>query len=227
MRRSFTLRALLAGALIGVLINLSNTYYGLRVGVASQMSTVSGLLGFAGFKVFSRWTLYPLSAEENVLIISVATATGAMPVTAGFIGIIPALEYLIGPKENGPLTLSWHDLIPWSIGLCLFGLIFASWLRPYFVEREDLPWPGARVTAQLVKSLHRLPPDDMVRPSDTASTPVLEEEESDHEHQNSSRMEDHPLLGSSPSAEGEPEVQSLLKGGFAAGALVSRLLVYI
>ncbi|KAJ4135093.1 OPT super [Fusarium equiseti] len=32
-------------------------------------------------------------------------------------------------------------------------------------------------------------------------------------------MENHPLLDSSPSTEGESEVQSLLKGGFAAGAL--------
>ncbi|KAH7179158.1 uncharacterized protein B0J16DRAFT_386985 [Fusarium flagelliforme] len=204
MERSFTLRVVLVGALVGVLVNLSN-YYGLRVGFASHMLTVLGLLGFAGFIVFSRWTSYPLSAEENVLIISVATATRAMPVTAGLIGIIPALEYLIGPTENGPLTLNWHDLILWSIGLCLFGLIFASWVRPYFIDREDLPWPGARVTAQLVKSLHLLLPDDMVRPSDTASTLILEEEESDHEHQNSTRMEVQPLLGSTPSTEGEPE----------------------
>lgn len=41
MGRSFTFRALLAGALVDVLVNLSHTYYGLRVGVASQMSTVS------------------------------------------------------------------------------------------------------------------------------------------------------------------------------------------
>ena len=66
----------------------------------------------------------------------------------------------------------------------------------------------------------------MVRPFDTASTPGLEEE-SDHEHQSSSWMEDHSLLEFSPSTEGEPEVQSLLKGGFSAGAFVSRLLDYI
>ena len=162
MTRSFPLRALLAGALIGVLNNLSNTYYGLRVGAASQMSTVSGLLGFAGFKVFSKGTASSLSAEANVLIISVATAAGAMPVTAGLIGIIPALEYLIRPNENGPLTLNWHDLVVWSIVMCLFGLIFASWLRPYCVEKQNLPWPDARVTAYLVRSLHRLPPYSML-----------------------------------------------------------------
>lgn len=94
MERSFTLCALLMGALVGVLVNISNTYHGLRAGVANQMSTVSSLLGFAGFMAFSRWTSYPLSAEENISLISVATVAGVMPVTAGFIGIIPTLKYL-------------------------------------------------------------------------------------------------------------------------------------
>jgi hypothetical protein len=52
--RSFTLRAIISGLLIGALVNLSNTYYGLRAGAASQMSMVSGLLGFVGFKLFSK-----------------------------------------------------------------------------------------------------------------------------------------------------------------------------
>ena len=42
----------------------------------------------------------------------------------------------------------------WSIGLCFFGLIFASIFRQYFVVRENLPWPGARATAQLITTLH-------------------------------------------------------------------------
>jgi hypothetical protein len=85
-----------------VLVNLSTSYYGLRIGAGSQMSMVSGLWGFVGFKLFSKHTAVRFSAAENVLVISVATATGCMPVTAGFVGIIPALEYLIGPEENGP-----------------------------------------------------------------------------------------------------------------------------
>ena len=91
MDRSFTLRALISGLFIGVLVNLSNTYYGLRIGAGSQMSMVSGLLGYIGFKLFSGYTAIRFTAAENVLIISVATATGCMPVTTRFVGIIPAL----------------------------------------------------------------------------------------------------------------------------------------
>lgn len=80
--RSLTLRAVASGHLIGLLVNISNTYDGLRVGAGSQMSMVSGLLGYAGFKVFSRYTTRRLLPTENVLLISVATASGCMPLTA-------------------------------------------------------------------------------------------------------------------------------------------------
>ena len=155
--RSFTLRALIAGLLIGVLINLSNTYYGLRIGAGSSMSMVSGLLGYVGFNLFSKHTTVRFTPAENVLIVSVATATGLMPLTAGFIGIIPALEYLISPDENGPLRVDFGNLVIWSIGLCFFGIVFASLFREHFVEREKLPWPGATATAQIINTLHRRP----------------------------------------------------------------------
>ncbi|OAT13580.1 oligopeptide transporter [Blastomyces gilchristii SLH14081] len=175
MDRSFTVRALLSGLLIGVLVNLSNTYYGLRIGVASQMSMVSGLLGFVVFKLFSRCIESPLTPAENVLIISVATATGCMPVTAGFVGIIPALEYLIGPEENGPLRIAWESLVFWSIGLCFFGLIFASIFREHFVVRETLPWPGAKATAHLINTIHHVPPEFSTAPGGILSPSLTEE----------------------------------------------------
>ena len=105
-----SLRAVAAGLFVGLLVNLSNTYYGLRIGVASQMSMVSALLGFIGSKLFSRCLTAPLTPAENLLLLSVSTATGCMLVTADFIGIIPTLEYLVGPEENGPLRLSVDSL---------------------------------------------------------------------------------------------------------------------
>jgi uncharacterized oligopeptide transporter (OPT) family protein len=78
MERSFTPRALVSGLIIGLLVNLSNIYYGLQTGVSNQLSMVSGLLGYVGFKLFSRYTTMQFSAAENVLIISVATATGCI-----------------------------------------------------------------------------------------------------------------------------------------------------
>lgn len=152
--KGLTLRATLVGLLLGVLVNLTNTYYGLRVGAGGQMSMISGMLGYVGFRVFSKYLTRRLDPTENVLIISVATATGCMPLTAGFVGIIPALEYLIGPNENGPLRIAFGNLVSWSIGLCFFGISFAFLLRKHLIERQDLPWPGPRATSQLVKTLH-------------------------------------------------------------------------
>lgn len=45
---------------------------------------VSGLLGYVDFKLFSKYTPTQFSRAENVLLISVATATGFMPLTAVF-----------------------------------------------------------------------------------------------------------------------------------------------
>lgn len=105
MDRNFTLRALVSGLFIDVLVNLWNIYYGLRIGVGSQMFMISGLLRYIELKMFSRYTATRYTTAENVLIISVATATECMPVTAGFVEIIPVFEYLIGPEENGPLHI--------------------------------------------------------------------------------------------------------------------------
>ena len=73
------------------------------VGTALQMSTFSGLVGFVIFNSPSRLCTSersgPSLPEEHVLIISRVTATGAMPVTAGFIFVIPALKFLLDPNE--------------------------------------------------------------------------------------------------------------------------------
>lgn len=215
MERSFTLRALIPGLLIGVLVNLSNTYYGLQTGVSSQMPMVSGLLGYIGFKLFSRYTIIPFSAPENVLIISVATATGCMPVTAGFTGVVPALEYVIGPEENGPLRIGWGNLVLWSLGLCFFGLIFASLLREHFVVREKLPWPGPRATAHLINTLHHKPQKSSTVYRD--STLLVQTATN---AQDDSTVEEQPLLVKEDENEWKARMKTLLHGATMSGILV-------
>lgn len=61
------------------------------------MSNLSGTLDYAGFNLFSRFTLLQLKAADNVLLASVATATGCRPLTTVLIGAISVLEYNIGP----------------------------------------------------------------------------------------------------------------------------------
>ena len=131
-----TPRAVAVGLTIGTLACFSNSYFGLQTGWISMMSLPLSLLGFAVFKVFNSQLSYPFSPVENVLVQTVAVAVGTMPLAAGLVGIIPALEKLVLPLEGGPLNLSWGMLVIWSLGVAFFGVFFAVPLRREVIVRE-------------------------------------------------------------------------------------------
>lgn len=118
------------------------------------MAMPSALLGFAYFKTVSRLLKVPFSPVENVLVQSVAGSVGTMPLGCGFVGVIPALNYLLKPEENGPLDISLWKLIIWSVGICFFGVVFAVPLRREFIIREKLKFPSGTATALMIKVLH-------------------------------------------------------------------------
>ncbi|KAL4895834.1 OPT oligopeptide transporter protein-domain-containing protein [Aspergillus ambiguus] len=163
--QSFTSRSLLVGLLIGALITFSNTYFGLQTGWISTMAMPSALIGFSVFKVLSKYLSYPFTPIENVLIQTVAGAVGTMPLGCGFVGVIPALEFLIkdgddGPSEDGgvgeggPLKLNFWKLVVWSLGVCLFGVVFAVPLRKEVIVREKLKFPSGTASALMLRVLH-------------------------------------------------------------------------
>ncbi|KAK8139280.1 hypothetical protein PG984_002660 [Apiospora sp. TS-2023a] len=213
---NFSIRSLLLGLVIGVLVTLTNTYYGLQIGSGDQMSMVSALLGFFSLRILSRLTKDRITATESVLLVSTATATGCMPLTAGFVGIIPALEYLIGPDDDGPVQLPFVRLILWSIGLCFFGLAFAYGLREYFVVRENLPWPGARATANLVATLHGT--SDVQVEYHTSSGPrqTATELEPTADAGGTHRLEERQTLHTDSSLAWNARTRSLLRGAVAS-----------
>jgi OPT family oligopeptide transporter len=152
--QNFTLRGVLVGLAIGVVICFSNMYFGLQTGWVSGMSMPSALIGFAYFKVVARTLKLPFTPVENVLVQSVAGSVGTMPLGCGFVGVIPALNYLLTEEENGPLNISLWRLIIWSLGICFFGVVFAVPLRKEMIIREKLKFPSGTATALLIRVLH-------------------------------------------------------------------------
>ncbi|KAL2869330.1 OPT family oligopeptide transporter [Aspergillus lucknowensis] len=186
--RSFTLRSLLVGLLIGALITFSNTYFGLQTGWISTMAMPSALIGFSVFKVFSKYLSYPFTPIENVLIQTVAGAVGTMPLGCGFVGVIPALEFLIrdgedGPSgdggvgEGGPLKLNAWKLILWSLGVCLFGVVFAVPLRKEVIIREKLKFPSGTASALMLRVLHGSGQDEKAPDTSVDQIPAPRDEE--------------------------------------------------
>ncbi|KAJ4371511.1 OPT super [Neocucurbitaria cava] len=185
--QNFTLRGVLVGLAIGVVICFSNMYFGLQTGWVSGMAMPSALIGFAYFKVVARTLKLPFTPVENVLVQSVAGSVGTMPLGCGFVGVIPALNYLLTPEENGPLDISLWRLIVWSVGICFFGVVFAVPLRKEMIIREKLKFPSGTATALLIRVLH----------GDEKSKMMVARERRENEGEES---------------EGEEEAQGLLQG---------------
>ncbi|KAI9765172.1 MAG: hypothetical protein M1840_007765 [Geoglossum simile] len=152
--RCFTVRGIAVGIGVGVIICFSNMYFGLQTGWISGMTMPSSLIGFAVFKTIARHLSYPFTPVENVLVQTVAGAVGTMPLACGFVGVMPALQYLLTPSENGPVALGIGKLVIWSLGLCFFGVMFAVPLRREVIIRERLKFPSGTATALMIGVLH-------------------------------------------------------------------------
>jgi uncharacterized oligopeptide transporter (OPT) family protein len=85
---SFTVRGVLVGLLVGLVICFSNMYFGLQTGWVSSMTMPASLLGFGIFKVLSPHLRFPFSPIENVLVQTVAGSMAIMPLGCGFVGVV-------------------------------------------------------------------------------------------------------------------------------------------
>jgi uncharacterized oligopeptide transporter (OPT) family protein len=145
--RELTLRSVITGGLIGILLALINVYMGLKTGWWETGNITASLLGFVlGTALLRRRSSY--SPGENNLTQTIASSMGSMPSTAGLLGAIPALA-LVGYGWS-----SWA--IPaWGIALGLFGVALAMVLRQRLVLQEKLPFPTGVATAELISAMHK------------------------------------------------------------------------
>ncbi|KAI0926427.1 hypothetical protein AcV5_008892 [Taiwanofungus camphoratus] len=156
-QQEFTFRAALSGLLIGCLLCFTNLYFGLQTGWISMMSLQSALIGFLLSKFFPT----PISPQENVVLQTIAVATGTMPLAAGFVGILPALGLLDEERDGvAPLHLSWISTVGWSCAVAFFGVFLSPPIRKQVIIEEQLAFPSGTATAQLISVLHRIPPPD-------------------------------------------------------------------
>lgn len=206
----FTFRAVFVGLLVGVLLAFTNLYFGLQTGWISMMSLQSALLGYAIFLLpvpsfllsFIRTLPRPLrllldlegrpfSPQENVVLQTTAVATGTLPLAAGLVGIIPALEQLDWILDGShPIRLGYWSLAGWSIGICFFGVFLAAPLRKQVIVKEKLVFPSGTATAQLIALLHKIPP------------PRLPVPEADRDRDSARAMDQESTLGYEDGQEG-------------------------
>jgi uncharacterized oligopeptide transporter (OPT) family protein len=84
----FTIRGVVVGLLVGLVICFSNMYFGLQTGWVSSMTMPASMLGFGIFRVLRPHLRFPFSPVENVLVQSVAGGMAIMPLGCGFVGVV-------------------------------------------------------------------------------------------------------------------------------------------
>ncbi|KAL0470834.1 oligonucleotide transporter [Neurospora intermedia] len=154
--KSFTARGVLVGLGVGLIICFSNMYFGLQTGWVSIMSMPASLMGFGVFRLLTQRLKFPFSPVENVLVQTVAGSMAIMPLGCGFVGVIPAMQFLLRDDEGGGpgLDLGLGKLVVWGLGLCYFGVVFGVPLRRQVIIREQLKFPSGFSTAVLISVLH-------------------------------------------------------------------------
>lgn len=150
VRDALSPRAILCAIVLGCAICFANMYFGLQAGTVNAMPMQTALLGFTFFRSIRHYCSTPLSPAETTSIEVVAGALGLAPFRSGFIGLIPALEFLTTTMEKGPIRFSFGQLLVWSVATCCLGSVFAAPFRWLFIIRERLRYPSATATGTLI-----------------------------------------------------------------------------
>lgn len=147
--RQLTVRAVIAGMLIGAVMCLSNLYIVLKTGWSLGVTITACVLAFAIFDLFRRLRLTKseFSPLENNAMGSVASAAGYMT-GGGNMAAVPALVMLSGIRpEPVPLAI-------WFAVISALGVFAAIPIKRQLINIEQIPFPSGTATAETIKALH-------------------------------------------------------------------------
>ena len=141
-------RALVIGCAIGAVLATANVYMGLKTGFTDSGNVTASIIGFALLGVLHRLGGRASSALETNIAQSAATAAAGMAFTSGLGASIPALAMM---NHHYP---AWA-LVVWSLAASLLGIAIAARLRERLFA-QGLPFPTGLVTAELIRTVHRV-----------------------------------------------------------------------
>jgi len=146
-KSELTVRAVVAGLLVGCLIGASNVCIGLKIGWTFGASITAAVISFALFKAFGGFLKVPYTAKENLISATAGSSSGTMASAAGLVACIPALA-MLGTE------LSYWQLVGWAISIAFLGVFFAIPLRRQMVVVERLRYPTGLAAAETIKAMY-------------------------------------------------------------------------
>jgi len=142
----FTLRALLLGLVMTVILGAANAYLGLRAGITIAATYPAAVIGMAVLRIWKGSLL-----EENI-----ARTAGSIgeSVAAGAIFTLPAFLIAKAWPSFYPRDAYWKSTALMMVGSIL-GVLFVSLVRRAMVEDPELPFPESVAASEIHKAGQR------------------------------------------------------------------------
>src|SRR5262249_6463303 len=144
-----TIRAVVMGMLLGMVMACSNVYVGLKSGWSMGVAITACILAYSAFSALHRLSPRRFSSfgilEDNARQ-SCASAAGSMT-GGGLVNAIPALLMLNAAALPVTLAARCLWLIPWVIVISLLGVFLAVPAKRQLVNIEQLPFPSGIAAA--------------------------------------------------------------------------------
>jgi len=144
--KEFTLRAVLLGLVMTVILGAANAYLGLRAGITIAATYPAAVIGMAVLRAWKGTIL-----EENI-----ARTAGSIgeSVAAGAIFTLPAFVIAGSWPAFDPSHAYWKSTSLMVVGGIL-GVLFVSLVRRVMVEDPDLPFPESVAASEIHKAGQR------------------------------------------------------------------------
>ena len=148
-QRQLSVRAALAGMVLGGFMSLSNLYVALKTGWSIGVSITAGIMAFAIFSLLMKLRIVKteFGMLENNAMQSVASAAGYMT-GGGTVAAIPALMMLTGHSMG-----AW-PMFFWITSIAMLGVIMAIPMKQQMINVEQLRFPTGVAAAETLLALH-------------------------------------------------------------------------
>src|SRR5262245_9226421 len=146
-RREATVRALVVGGAIGLLLAAGNVYTALKTGFVEGGGITAALLGFMVFTSVKSLARRRYGTLENNITQTTAASAAIMVLVLGLPGPIAALGM------TGMTPPAWAIAL-WGAGACVLGIAAGTALRRKLILQDALPFPTGRATGEVIETMH-------------------------------------------------------------------------
>ncbi len=144
--KEFTLRAVLLGLFLTIVLGAANAYLGLRAGITIAATYPAAVIAMAAMRAWKGSLL-----EENIARTAGTIGEG---LAAGAIFTIPAFVIAKAWPSFRPADAYWKSTALMMVGSIL-GVLFISLVRRVMVEDPELPFPESVAAAEIHKAGRR------------------------------------------------------------------------